>query len=588
MGTQIFNDREINLMCGWLFSVNGDGDLVGARKSLSYRGPDATNEVYVNELLFLHTRLAILDLDQRSNQPVSSSDGRYWLVYNGEIYNFMQLRQELIESGELLSSDVPESDTLLLLNYIILKGFEYTLQKIEGMFAFLFFDSHTGEIGIARDPLGIKPLYFNFSNLKLTCGSTYKAICAYKGIKAKVSDLALYAYRKFGFIPDRVSVSPEVGLFPAGGYYYGKPQDFSPAKIVKYDLLKIFDVCQKKTNIADINQSINNTIKKHLVSDVDVAVFLSGGVDSGALLKIASEFQSQTRAITVHFNEFTGSKSDELLHARKVASDLNVTHFHRTININEFSQDLQAVNQKIDRLSIDGMNVWYAAKIAKEAKIKVALSGVGVDELFGGYQTQKVILNVNRLAKLRRIIMLLARVLPKSRIINKLNDILKHKGALLGQYLQKRALTTDAELIDRYGYSQEILENNFRMILDLYGLEDIEKLREERSEGVAVAYLETIFYLRSQLLLDADWASMAQSIELRTPFVDLEFVRQISPYIQDQVGKSKANFIAACNLQPNQIRSGKKTGFGIPVNSWLKNLKIKNAKHWLEYVEAYF
>jgi asparagine synthase (glutamine-hydrolysing) len=575
-------------MCGWLFSAKSDGDLVSARESLSYRGPDATSEVIVDDLLFMHTRLAILDLDQRSNQPVSSVNGRYWLVYNGEIYNFMQLRQELIESGELSSSELPESDTLLLLNYIILKGFEYTLQKIQGMFAFLFFDRDTCEIGIARDPLGIKPLYFNFSNLKLTCGSTYKTISAYTGIKAKVSDFALYSYRKFGFVPDRVSMCPEVGLFPAGGYYYGKPQDFSPAKIVKYDLLQIFDVSQKKTNLSDINRSINNTIKKHLVSDVDVAVFLSGGVDSGALLKIASEFQSKTQAITVHFNEFTGSKSDELLHARKVASDLNVKHFHRTINIDEFSKDLQSVNQRIDRLSIDGMNVWYAAKLAQESKIKVALSGVGIDELFGGYQTQQVIMSVNRLRKIKCIIRLLSRIRPKCRIVNKLNDILKYERTFLGQYLQKRALTTDAELIDRYGYSQDILENNFRMILDLYGLEDIEKLRKARSDGVAVAYLETVFYLRSQLLLDADWASMAQSIELRTPFVDLEFFGQIIPYIQDQVGKSKANFIKACNLQTNQIRRGKKTGFGIPINYWLKNLNIKDAKSWLEYVEAYF
>lgn len=575
-------------MCGWLFSVSSSGDLVSARQSLSFRGPDATNEVFVNDLLFMHTRLAILDLDQRSNQPVSSSNGRYWLVYNGEIYNFSELRQELIESGELSKLDLPESDTLLLLNYIILKGFEYTLQKIQGMFSFLFFDRDTGQIGIARDPLGIKPLYFNFSNLKLTCGSTYKAICGYTGIKDKVSDFALYSYRKFGFIPDRVSICPEVDLFPAGGFYYGKPQDFSPSKIVKYDLLKIFDVSQKKTNVAEINQAINNTIKKHLVSDVDVAVFLSGGVDSGALLKIASEFKPQTQAITVHFNEFTGSKSDELLHARKVASDLDVKHFYRTINIDEFSNDLQTVNQKIDRLSIDGMNVWYAAKLAKESKIKVALSGVGVDELFGGYQTQKIILSVNRLKKFRCLIRLLSRIRPKSRIVNKLNDILKHKGTLLGQYLQKRALSTDVDLIDRYGYSQEILENNFRMILDLYAMEDIEKLREARSDGVAVAYLETVFYLRSQLLLDSDWASMAQSIELRTPFVDLEFFRQISPYIQDQVGKSKANFTKACKLQTNQIRKGQKTGFGIPINHWLKNLKIKNVRSWLEYVEAYF
>jgi len=575
-------------MCGWMVSNYTSGNIASAMKKLAHRGPDSQKYDIVNDLLLAHTRLAVLHLDEKSNQPLSIDNNRYWLIYNGEIYNFKELRDELLREGLCSEIDLPESDTHLLAQYLKHKGLERTVKRLQGMYAFMFLDKVTGNVSIARDPLGIKPLYFVSTDNGITFGSTAKAVAAYNELDMKLNDLSLFAFRKFGFIPDAVNLFSDITIFPAGGNYFGKLDCFDIVSVTKYKLIDLFDVPQKKTDIKKIELAIKNTVKKHLISDVDIGVLLSGGIDSGALLQYSKREVPDTKAITIYYDEFKNSHNDELTTAELVAKALKVMHITQKVTVTDFLLDLQNIAKKMDRPTIDGINVWFATKVAKENKIKVVLSGVGVDEFFGGYQTLKMLKTVNRFSILKPIILPLACLFKANKKVQKLFDILNYNNSFLAQYLQKRALRTDAQMQESFGYSVKEVQDYMQEILNIYNHGEISNLYHTRGSGVAVAYLETIIYMRSQLLLDGDWSSMGQSVELRTPFVDLQFLKSINAYLEDQSCKGKRNFIEATGRAAAPRKRGSKTGFGIPIDTWIKKSSTFKKKNWIDQVETFF
>ncbi|HTX76843.1 MAG TPA: asparagine synthase (glutamine-hydrolyzing) [Terracidiphilus sp.] len=536
------------------------------------RGPDAEGLWTGNGVVLGHRRLAILDLDARSNQPMLSPGSEYAIVFNGEIYNFRELKSELEAAGAVFHTT---SDTEVLLELYAREG-DRMLPRLRGMFAFAIWDLRRHELFLARDPYGIKPLFYAQTAEGLVFASQVKAILASALVAADAEPAGVAGFYLWGSVPEPWTLYRGVFALPCG-HWMRVRRGKAEAPVCWDDIRDNWRQPAVESSAGKLKEIVRNavtdSVRAHLISDVPVSVFLSGGIDSGTIAGLISQLGGNVEGITVGFDEFSARQEDEVPVAAALAEHYGLPHHVRRISRAEFEQDIPHILDAMDQPSIDGVNTWFAAKAAVERGYKVVLSGVGGDELFYGYSLMKEL--PESAAKGRTIAAIPgARLLVKAGcalLANgnrhpKLKGIADFMDSLEGVYFLKRCLFLPQELPLLMG-EEKAREGLARLGGSPPGMTPAKAI----TGAAGVCLLDSTHYLRNQLLRDSDWASMAHSLELRTPLVDaalLHALRQAHSGFAGGVGK-RLLAQSPVSALPDEIVNRPKTGFGVPMTDWL-------------------
>lgn len=555
-------------------------ELLRTRDAMKLRGPDGEGEWWTADRRcgLGHRRLSFLDLSDRALQPMVSQEDGLAIVFNGEIYNYKALRGELLAEGASLETS---SDTEILLKLYARYGADM-VHRLRGMFAFAIWDGLRQGLFLARDPYGIKPLYYANDGWTFRFASQVKALLAGGEISRDVDPAGLIGFHLLGHVPEPFTLFREVRALPAGCTQWvdvagpREPRRYASAAAT---LAGAHGQTFSKTEMKEqVRSSLLDSVRAHLVSDVEIGLFLSGGVDSGALLGLMQDAGfGSVQAVTLAFDQFEGTADDEGPLAAAVAQHYGARHTIRRIGHAEFLADLPAILDAMDQPSIDGVNTWFVAKAARELGLKGCLSGVGGDELLAGYSS---FVEVPRWRRQLRVPAAIpgagraARLLLRSfapELVNrqpKLQGMVTYGGSWEGAYFLRRALHLPEELSD-------FLNPDFVR----EGLRRLQPIRivasalcpDPGSDIGRLCALESYNYLKNQLLRDADWAGMAHSVEIRTPLVDATLLAELSPIIPRlQPGLGKALLAAAPRRPlPDGIVRRAKTGFSVPTASWM-------------------
>lgn len=571
-------------MCGiaGIFNYRCDktvdkSELITIRDHMISRGPDGFGEWYSDDkkIGLAHRRLAIIDLTDKARQPMLSEDGNLVIVFNGEIYNYRELKKELEDKGYKFRTN---SDTEVLLNLYRDKG-ESMLQKLRGMFSFALWDKSRQRFFAARDPFGIKPFYYYDNGKTIYIASQVKALLKSENINITPNSAGHVGFFLFGYIPEPHTLYKNIHSLPAGSYMIVE-QGKEP-KISNYCNIRDVIIETKNSNKivnSDISEEIRNimtdTVKHHLVSDVPVGLFLSSGLDSTTLLALMSEISTnQINTVTLGFKEYKGTENDETILASAVAKQYNTNHQTIWISKNDFKDTLGNIIDFMDQPTTDGINSYLVSMAAKKAGLKVAISGLGGDEIFGGYPSFKQIPKLIGLTNLISPFAGLGKFFRKSSLpffkkftSPKYAGIFEYGNSYGGAYLLRRGMFMPYEL--NQVLDEDIINEGLKELNILDSLNNT--VEGIGNDYLNVSCLELNCYMRNQLLRDIDWASMAHSLEVRTPFVDINFFKNIIPLL---LSKNKPNKFDMANT-PNkklqkEILHRSKTGFSVPVKEWV-------------------
>lgn len=555
-------------------SAIDESELLRIREQMYSRGPDGAG-IWVAQdrrVGLAHRRLAIIDLDERSAQPMVSSDGRYRITFNGEIYNFRELRSEMERKGVVFRT---QSDTEVLLEMYAAQG-RSMLDSLRGMFAFTIWDSEKKGMFLARDPFGIKPLYYSDNGKTLRVASQVKALLAGGGISGTPDPIGRAGFLTLGNIPEPFTYYEEIKALPAGSSMWvdsnGRKECYRNFAVS--DLWKGIE--ESHVNFENPSEQLRallqETVNYHLISDVPIGVFLSAGLDSSSIAGFASESCKALNTVTLGFDEYKGTDRDEVPTAEAIAHYFGAKHFTQIINERDFIADFEMLLNAMDQPTIDGVNMYFVCRATQQAGLKVALSGVGGDELFGGYESFRQIPRVKR--RLRPLKMLpglgkLFRVITSGLIGRmtspKYSGVLEFGNSVGGLYFIRRGLFMPWELPSIMG-SDEAREGwkGLEMINSMNT--SIDSLQYDHSQ---ISVLEAEFYMRNQILRDADWSSMAHSVEVRVPLVDTYLWKGVAPLVH-RYGMEKRDMAKTLeNAIPRSIIDRPKSGFSIPVEKWL-------------------
>ncbi len=558
------------------------GELARMNARMAPRGPDGSGDWFTADgrVGFTHRRLAIIDLSERGAQPMHSADGALTITFNGEIYNYRELKAALEAKGRVFRSD---SDTEVMLQLYEERG-PAMVEALRGMFAFGLWDSRKRRLLLARDPLGIKPLYYADDGWTLRFASQAKALLAGGAVSRDPDPAGIVGFHLLGSVPEPFTVWQDIRSVPAGATMVVDatgPQAARQYYSVARSLGRRAGTA--RTDAAEaraaMSAAIHDSVRHHLVADVPVAVFLSAGLDSGALLGTMAELGVRdTLAVTLAFEEFRGAPLDEAPLAAEVAARYGARHVVRTVGRAEFERDLPAIFDAMDLPTIDGINTWFVAKASHEAGIKVALSGLGADECFGGYPSfADVPRSVHLLRPFRFLPGLgaLARRLISAAIASGLGVHPKAAGLLQygsdwpGAYLLRRSVYMPWELDDLI--DPAVVEEGLRRLAPLSRIAAELQAGRRLGDFDRVAALETSLYMRNQLLRDADWAGMAHSLEIRVPYVDPFFLAALPPGdTLAALGAKQAVADVPKPPLPVSSRDRAKTGFVTPVGRWIR------------------
>ena len=536
------------------------------------RGPDAAGVWTGNGVALGHRRLAIQDLDARSNQPMVSTDGKYCITFNGEIYNFHELRRELEAEGAAFRTT---SDTEVLLALYARDG-ERMLPRLRGMFAFAIWDAATREVFLARDPYGIKPLYYAQTERGVVFASQVKAIMASGLVSPESEPAGVAGFYLWGSVQAPWTLYRGVFALTAG--HWMRVRAGRAETPVRWNDIRCNwrqqDVRLSGQELQEVvRKAVTDSVRAHLVSDVPVSVFLSGGIDSGTMASLIAELGGKVEGITVGFDEFTSHHEDEVPSAAVIAKHYGLPHHVRRISREEFEQDIPQILDAMDQPSVDGVNTWFAAKAAAERGYKVVLSGVGGDELFYGYKLMKQLPRDATLGRAaaaipggRWLVGAACSILANGHRHPKLKGIAEFMGSLEGVYYLKRCVFLPEELPLLMGEerAREGLER-------LGGWPPGMSKANAVNDAAGVCLLDSTLYLRNQLLRDSDWASMAHSLELRTPLVDAALLDALKLCHTSFAGGAGKRLLAQSPARPlpEKVITRPKSGFGVPMTQWL-------------------
>jgi asparagine synthase (glutamine-hydrolysing) len=552
-------------------------ELVRIREHMINRGPDDAG-LWIpadQRIGFGFRRLAIIDLSEAGAQPMATSDGAVRIVFNGEIYNYREQRRHLEAKGYQFRSN---SDTEVLLHLYQEYGSEL-VHHLRGMYAFAIWDERKRGLLLARDPFGIKPLYVADDGKTLRVASQVKALLAGGKIDTACEPAGHVGFFLWGHVPEPYTLYKGIRALAAGTTMWID----TDGKKETREFFNIADEFARANATACVitpdeirerlGAALRDSVRHHLIADVPVGVFLSAGLDSSTLLALTKESGvSKPLAVTLGFREFSGTENDEVPLAEVVARHYGATHSTQWVSKNDFSGQIDQLLAAMDQPSIDGVNSYFVCKAAKEAGLKVALSGLGGDELFGGYSDfQQIPRMVGLVRPIASVPFLgagfryLSAPLLKRFTSPKYAGLLEYGGDYGGAYLLRRGLFMPWELPDildadmvRAGCQE--LQAVRRLDSTIDGL---------KSSHQKVSTLEMSWYMRNQLLRDTDWASMAHSLEVRVPLVDIELFRTVAELAGAIQGISKQDMSATVDGLPQAVLQRKKTGFSVPVREWL-------------------
>ncbi len=545
--------------------------------ALKQRGPDDSGieTVHLSNgggFYMGHQRLSIIDLSSAGHQPMRNSKNNLWVTANGEIYNYRALKKELSSSFEFRS----ESDTEILLAAYE-KWNEACLEKLKGMFAFCIYDLQENSLFLARDPLGIKPIYYYLNQDFFIFSSELRAVLASGLVNRELNYTGIFQFLGFGRTKFPHTIIKEVYEIPPGNYLrlnlHNNTQNF-----VNYWNLADFSN-QRPVSPSTVYNTLKTSIDRRLVSDVPVGIFLSGGIDSSAIAKIASDITTESLAtVSMSFQE---SKFDESSFSNLVAQQLKTNHKNYILKESDFLQGLDAALHSLDQPTIDGINTYFLSKCAHEMGLKVILSGIGGDELFAGYPSFYFLPRFLRFQKLLKLFPhKLKSVMSQFAGMSLLNNVKIEKMRSLlfedispsGSYHLFRSLFFGQTLMSLFK-DQDLISNELNEVLNNYQNHEIQQKKWHIVDRIS--YLELTQYTIPMLLKDTDVMSMAHGLEVRVPFLDPDLVHLLfsipGPYkISGKLPKALLLKALGYSL-PQEIVNRKKMGFTLPFAYWMKN-----------------
>ena len=575
-------------MCG-IFGIVGQNARVApevlerATQSLAHRGPDDSGTVLLQESMpcsaeigLGNRRLAILDLSPDGHQPMHDAETGNWIVYNGEIYNFRDVRGELEQAGAKFFS---QSDTEVVLRAYARWG-EECLAKFRGMFAVAIWDARRHRLFLARDPMGVKPLYYAQSGSYFLFASEVRTLLGTGLVPRRLDQAGLVNYLTFGSAYDPLTLVEGVHAVPPGSTltweggslrksrYWDLVADNEPRDVP----ISLLSENEEQVS-AKLEPVLEEAVRLQLVSDVPVGVFLSGGIDSSALVSILSRGGVMPSTFSIVFRE---GEFSEAQHSRAMAAKFHTDHHEISVSQSDVLAAIPDALRAMDLPTMDGVNTYFVSREARRAGVKVALSGLGGDEIFAGYSSFRTVPRMERFAQFWNHIPGLVRgplasafvaLSPENDQNRKLASLAGGNGRILHPYFLSRMLFTPAQqdLLFPPG-AQVAATASASLNLNLERARLLDPINR-------VSYLESRCYMLNTLLRDADFMSMSQGLEVRVPLID----HQLAQAVLAVPGRWKLNGTpkkllvgALAGSLPEEIVHRPKHGFTLPFERWMR------------------
>lgn len=536
--------------------------------AIAHRGPDA-NGYFMNECVGLgHRRLSILDLSSSANQPMFSTCGRYVIVYNGEVYNFKEIATELKSIKPHLNFKTI-SDTEIILEAFAQWG-DSCVNKLNGMFAFSIYDKQNEEVFVCRDRMGIKPIYYYWDGENFVFASELKALKQLNNkIDFKINAVAINEFLHLGYIPEPHSIYEHIQKFPAGTYLKIKDKKLSFTNywnsINKIETEIETDYNKTKQTL---KQLVESSVKYRMISDVPFGTFLSGGIDSSLVTAVAQKYSDKpVNTFSIGFKE---GKHNEASFAKNVAGHLKTNHHEFIVTEKDAIDLVSQLPTVYDEPYADSSAIptMLVSKLAKQY-VSMTLSGDGGDELFLGYGAYKWAERLNN--PVTNIFLK-----PLSLVFSQMGNGYKRVGELLN-YKSETAKKSHIFSQEQYFFSRPEIKElmNLEYYREINLNDNYKNLQRSLSAGEEQALFDLNYYLKDDLLVKVDRATMHYSLETRVPLLDyriVEFALNLSPQLKIHNGVSKYLLKEVLyDYVPKSFFDRPKRGFSIPLSKWLKN-----------------
>jgi asparagine synthase (glutamine-hydrolysing) len=564
--------------------------LERATRSLAHRGPDDSGTVILHdsapgavEIGLGNRRLAILDLSRLGHQPMNDPTTGNWIVYNGEIYNFREVRARLERERVYFGS---VSDTEVILKAYARWG-EKCLHEFRGMFAFAIWDAQRHRLFVARDPMGIKPLYYYRSDRYFMFSSEVRTLLGTGLVPRRIDPAGLVSYLSFGSLYDPNTLMEGVNALAPGCFLTW--QGGHVKQVQYWDLVdaELVESSHRNRDAGAVRRSeletqvaevLDESVRMQLVSDVPVGVFLSGGIDSSSLVGILSRNGIRPSTFSIVFQEADYSEAE---YSRAVAQQFRTDHHEITVSQSDFFAAIAPAIHAMDLPTIDGINTYFVSERTRAAGVKVALSGLGGDEIFAGYSSFVTVPRMERFAHMWRRIpgalrnplaSIFAAVAPSNDQSRKFTALGHNGGAIVHPYFLSRMLFTPEQrchLLDGMNMSSAAFQRAEEPL--------IESMNRAMSLDPVnrVSYLEARCYMLNTLLRDSDAMSMAHGLEVRVPLLDHQLARRMLALPGSwklEKGTPKPLLVRALGAQlPDKIVHRPKRGFTLPFEHWLRD-----------------
>jgi asparagine synthase (glutamine-hydrolysing) len=561
-----------------------DGELERGTQSLAHRGPDDSGTTLLREsapgpveIGLGNRRLAILDLSPLGHQPMHDAETGNWIVYNGEIYNFRDVRDELQKAG---TAFVSHSDTEVLLKAYAHWG-EKCLAKFRGMFAFALWDARQHRLFIARDPMGIKPLYYAQAGPYFVFASEVRTLLGTGLLRPRISVAGLINYLTFGSSYDPLTLVEGVRALPpghtltweGGSLRESSYWDLVDRPTVPGDSAGSFVPSEEQASM-QLQSILEEAVRLQLVSDVPVGVFLSGGIDSSALVSILSRSGVTASTFSIVFREADFSEAQ---HSRAIAAKFHTDHHEINVSQSDVLAAIPDALGAMDLPTIDGINTFFVSRETRRAGVKVALSGLGGDEVFAGYSSFRNVPRMERFAQFWKHLPNVVRgpaasafagLSTKNDQNRKLASLARDNGRVLHPYFLSRMLFTP-------GQSDLLFPEADKPAAELAAESQRDSLERALPLDAVnrVSYLESRCYMLNTLLRDADFMSMSQGLEVRVPLIDHQLAKGVLslPGAWKLNGTPKKLLVnALLGSLPDEIVHRPKRGFTLPFEHWLR------------------
>jgi len=544
----------INGVIRLIDKLKAEKDVAAMNQTVKHRGPDDSGQFTDYFVSLGHRRLSIIDLSSAGHQPMFSKDESIVVVFNGEIYNFKDIRGQI---GDYQFNT--HTDTEVIIAAYLKWGISF-IHHLDGMFAIALYDKKEEKVFLIRDRLGVKPIYYHQSAAnEIYFSSEIRGIRAVDGFKGELDRESIYEYLTYQTVTSENTLVKGVKMLDAGTYAVISKTSFDIQTYWSPQYQTNNNLSYENT-VKDVRELLFQAVEKRMMSDVPFGAFLSGGIDSSAIVAAMSECGVKPNTFNINFSE---GEFSEAQYARLIAKKFNTNHTELNLKPEYFLSLLPAAVHALDHPSIDGLNTFIVSKATKEAGISVALSGVGGDEWFAGYPVFKRI-HHNELSKFKAIPKFLR--LPGSRILNALskNEGWSKKLELLGSELNNSDLHKAERKLFTNDQIKSLLNKTNTRIVTKDSIKNISDLSIE----------EWKYYLMPILLRDTDQMGMAHSLEIREPFLDYKLVEYLLS-VPDSFKfgpKPKQLLVSAMgNLLPDEIVSRPKMGFVLPYEIWMKN-----------------